>query len=139
MKKHLVTFGMCSVFMVGLIGVTAASEFSLPPPEAKTYDGIPYVSGGIGQEEIETLGRMGQAYDLKLVFAEKAGNYLSDVEVIVKDAGSNTLLETVSQGPWFFAKLPMGKYTISATMQGETRRQVARVTPHRQTTLYFYW
>lgn len=139
MKRHFVVLGVSCIFMVGLMSVTFASELSLPPPEAKTYNGIPYLSGGIGLDEIETLGRMGQDYDLKLVFAEKAGNYLSDVEVIVKDAGSNTILETISQGPWLFAKLPAGKYTILATMRGETRKQVARVTAHGQTSLYFSW
>jgi len=139
MKKHFVALGVGCMFMVGLMSVAFASELSLPPPEAKTYNGIPYLSGGIGLDEIETLGRMGHDYDLKLVFAEKAGNYLSDVEVIVKDAGSNTILETISQGPWLFAKLPAGKYTILATMKGETRQQVVRVNTHGQTALYFYW
>ena len=139
MKKHLVALGVCCVFMVGLMSVTFASELSIPPPEAKTYQGITYLSGGVGLDERETLSHIGQDYDLKLGFAEKAGNYLSDVEVRIKDAGSNTILEAVSQGPWFFAKLPAGKYTILATMKGETRQQVARVTTHGQTSLYFYW
>lgn len=139
MKKHFVALGVCGVFMAGLLSVAFAAELSLPPPEAKTYDGIPYLSGGIGLEEIETLRRMGHAYDLKLVFAEKAGNYLSDVEVVIKDAKGKTVLEATSQGPWFFAQLPAGKYTIAAIMKGSARQQVVQVTPPRQTAQYFYW
>lgn len=139
MKKHLVALGVCGVFMGGLMSVTFASEFSLPPPEAKTYKGITYLSGGIGLDELEALSHMGQDYALKLGFAERAGNYLSDVEVRIKDAGSNTILEAVSQGPWFFAKLPTGQYTILATTRGITHQHVARVTAHGQTSFYFYW
>jgi hypothetical protein len=139
MKKHVIALGGYCVFMVGLISVTFASAFSLPLPEAKTYNGITYLSGGIGLDEREVLQRIGQDYDLKLGFAEKAGNYLSDVEVRIKDAGSNTILETISQGPWFFAKLPAGQYTILATTKGITRQHSARVAAHGQTSLYFYW
>lgn len=137
MKKCVVVLGGFCVFMVGLMSVGFSSELSVLQPEAKTFKGITYLSGGIGIDERETLRRMGQDYDLKLGFAEKAGNYLSDVEVTIKDAGSTTVLEAVSQGPWFFVKLPAGKYTILATTMGKTRQHVAQVTSHGQTSLYF--
>jgi len=139
MKMYIVTLGGVWVFLLGLLSVGFSSDLSGLPPEIKTDKGTTYVSGGVGLDERETLNRIGQDYDLKLGFAEKAGNYLSDVEVVIKDAGSNTILEAVSQGPWFFAKLPAGKYTILATMKGETRQQVVRVTTRGQTALYFYW
>jgi len=139
MKMHVVTLGGVCVFLLGLMSVGFSSDLFGLPPEAKTYQGITYLSGGVGLDERETLSHIGQDYDLKLGFAEKAGNYLSDVKVRIKDAGSNTILEAVSQGPWFFAKLPAGKYTILATMKGETRQQVVRVTTRGQTALYFYW
>src|SRR5262245_25394349 len=109
MKKHFVALGVSCVFMLGLMSVTLAAELYIPLSEAKTDNGITYLSGGIGLDERETLSQVGQGYDLKLGFAEKAGNYLSDVEVTIKDARNNTILEAISQGPWFFAKLPTGQ------------------------------
>lgn len=139
MNKHMVTLGGVCVLLLGLTSVGfSADRFGLPP-EIQTGTGITYLSGGVGLDERETLSHIGQDYDLKLGFAEKAGNYLSDVEVSIKDAESNTILEAISRGPWFFAKLPAGKYTIQATMKGKTHQQVARVTTHGQTALYFYW
>jgi hypothetical protein len=139
MTRHVVTLGGVCVFLLGLMSVGFPSDLSGLPPEIKTDQGITYVSGGIGLDERETLRRMGQHYDLRLSFAEKAGNYLSDVEVVIKDAGGKTALEAISQGPWFLAKLPTGQYTIQASMKGKTHQQVARVIAHGQTSLYFYW
>jgi hypothetical protein len=139
MMRYGVTLGGVCVFLLGLLSVGLPSDLSGLPPEIKMDRGIMYVSGGIGLDERETLRLVGQDYDLRLSFAEKAGNYLSDVEVVIKDAGGKTALETVSQGPWFFAKLPEGRYTILASTKGKTYQQMARVVPHGQTSLYFYW
>lgn len=139
MTRYVVTLGGVCVFLLGLMSVGFPSDLSGLPPEIKTDKGLTYVSGGIGLDERETLRHVGQDYDLRLSFAEKAGNYLSDVEVVIKDAGGKTALEAISQGPWFFANLPAGKYTILASMKGKTHQQMARVVTHGQISLYFYW
>jgi hypothetical protein len=139
MKKRLVIVtGVCT-FVIGLVSMSFASEFSGFQPEVKTYNGVMYLSGGIGVDELETLRLMEKDYALKLSFAEKAGNYLSDVQVVIKDTAGDTVLDAVSQGPWLFTKLPAGKYTVMATTMGRTHQQVARVTSKGQTWLYFYW
>ena len=139
MTRSVVTLGGVCVFLLGLMSVGFPFDLSGLPLETKTDKGITYVSGGIGLDEREALRRVGQDYDLRLSFAEKAGNYLSDVEVVIKDAEGKTALEAISQGPWFFAKLPAGQYTILASMKGKTHQQMARVIAHGQTSLYFYW
>jgi hypothetical protein len=43
--------------------------------------------------------------------------YLSNVNVRVQDAKGQTLISTVSNGPWFSAKLPAGNYRVTATFE----------------------
>jgi hypothetical protein len=58
---------------------------------------------------------------------------------LIKDANGKDMLETVSDGPLFFAKLPQGTYTIEATAMGQTEEQIAHVPSKGQAQLYFAW
>lgn len=139
MRNNSAILLWAGIFVVGL---TAVGFFVTPvyaQLEARSEQGIPYLSGGIGLDERDTLRTRARDYNLTLSFAEKAGNYLSDVEVVIKDTQGNTVLKTISEGPWFFVNLPADRYTVMATTLGSTQQQVARVSTQRQTQLYFYW
>ena len=88
--------------------------------EVKTYNNIPYVSGGFGLEERAKLRAMGKTDNLELSFALKNKDYLSGANVLIKDDQGKEILKAASDGPLFFTKLPAGKYTIEATAEGRT-------------------
>ena len=105
----------------------------------QTVGGVSYVSGGVGTESIDRLNSLAGGFNLKLVFASKSGAYLTDVRVTIADTNGRTLLDTTSQGPWFFAKLPAGDYRIVATFAGKEARQQISVGTERLKTLDFRW
>lgn len=107
--------------------------------EAKNYGGIAYMSGGIGLDEREQMERMGEGYNLKLIFAVQQGNFVSDVQVTITDGSGKTLLAAVSDGPWLFAKLPAGAYTIAATHLGQTISKPAKVGASGRTQVSLVW
>jgi dipeptidase len=78
-------------------------------------------------------------YNLKIVFALKEGNYLADASVLIKDAQDRTVLEAVSDGPWFYAKLPAGQYAVTATMMEKANTEKVQIKPAGQSVLHFYW
>jgi hypothetical protein len=86
----------------------------------KTVTGIPYVAGGIGANEQDRLNERASDFNLKLVFTLKEGNYLADVNVPVKDHQGRTSVQDVAGGPFFFARMPAGQYTVAATYDGRT-------------------
>jgi hypothetical protein len=86
----------------------------------RTTTGISYVTGGIGVGEQERLNELTSGYNLKLVFTLEEGNYLADVNVAVKDSRGRTSVQDVADGPFFFAKMPAGQYTVAATYDGKT-------------------
>jgi hypothetical protein len=138
MVHRLVAGAVLALFLCGSgsLGRTADMPASM---QVKTYHNIPYVSGGVGEEEIDQLRQVDGAYNVKLIFAATAGNYLSDVHILIKDSQGTKVLEAVSEGPWFYTKLPSGTYNVLAQAEGRTQQQKAQVTQQKRTQLQFYW
>jgi hypothetical protein len=105
----------------------------------QTFQGIPYLSGGVSEEERDGLRQVDGDYNVKLIFAAKEGDYFSDVSVTIENNQGKKILEAVSNGPWFYTRLPPGKYTVLAQVKGQTHRQVTEVNQQKQTQLQFYW
>src|SRR5262249_51842776 len=127
MRQYLIATISSLLFTASLGTASLATVLTPSQIESKTENGIPYMSGGIGKAELEALRVLGQGDDLKLVFATREGNYLSDVAVVIKDSNGNHVLAAVAEGPWFYTNLPAGKYLISAAFQGATRQQTVHV------------
>ena len=89
---------------------------------------IPYLSGGVGWEERVTISRMAKGYNLKLTFATSAGAYLSNLMVGIRDRRGKLLLEMESNGPWFLAKLPKGRYRITTAFGDQKKVHRVKVS-----------
>jgi hypothetical protein len=138
MDRHcIVTAGMAVVLVACFSSSSRAAAGARFEVQAER--GISYISGGVGIDERDALRAMTRDYSLQLGFAQTSGSYLSGVNVEIQDAAGHPILQSESKGPWFFADLPAGKYTVWATTMGDTQQKVTRVTENRQKTLYFYW
>jgi hypothetical protein len=104
-----------------------------------TAGGVSYVSGGVGTTSIDRLSSLTKDFNLKLVFALKSGNYVSDVKVTIANAAGKTLLDTTSEGPWFLTKLPVGNYQIVATFAGNPEKRTIAVGTEKLKTIDFRW
>lgn len=69
-------------------------------------------NGGISREERANAPATGT----KLVFFVRAGNFLSDVNVIVKNEAGQEMVNTVTRGPWLILDLPAGRYQVNASL-----------------------
>ena len=78
-------------------------------------------------------------HNVKMVFSLTTGNYLSDVAVKVTDSSRGTVIDDVSNGPWLFAKLPPGSYTVAATYNGKTVTQRLSIGKSGVRTVQFRW
>jgi hypothetical protein len=84
--------------------------------EARAADApVPYISGGTGADAREELLAREKDYNLKIIVADKSGDYLAGVKVVIESAQKAQLLDTTMEGPILLAKLPPGTYTIRAT------------------------
>ena len=113
-----------TIFMLGssltvLLRENALAQSQHPTPPgilmATSDEGIRYLVGGIGSDERETIENLGTDYNVKFVFAETSGDYISDVRVVIDDLHGKRLAQVVTNGPWLYVKLPPGSYRVKAT------------------------
>jgi hypothetical protein len=106
----------------------------------KSPDGTPFMSGGVSVEERQQLQKMAQGYDLKLAFADRQGDYLSDIKVTVDDAHGKQILSTTTAGPWLYVKLPQGKYDVKASFDDRSEEiKDVDVSQGRLTSKLLHW
>ena len=97
---------------------------SLPP--VNTQGQTQFLSGGIGKDESDAIlqARISWPLTLELTQLTEArgptAEYISDVQIIIKDALGNTVLDTTTDGPYLLVKLPAGKYSLDATYNSIT-------------------
>jgi hypothetical protein len=118
----------------------AALSSALPPEQTK--GGVTYVSGGIGQEESQAFEAAVAQYPLALEFAIKhtpRREYTANVHVVVTDTQGVPVLDTYSDGPFLLAKLPEGRYTVSAERHQQTLTRTVHVANHKPTHVMFLW
>jgi hypothetical protein len=98
--------------------VAAASADSYTPPFGGTQKALSgtlgYMSGGVSISERKQMTQMDRGYNLKLVFDMRSGDYLANVAVKIQNRHGKVLMDTLSAGPWFYAKLPAGVYRVTA-------------------------
>jgi hypothetical protein len=114
----------CAAMSVLFIGAGVACAAELPPVH---HDGqVQYLSGGIGQDESTAMKSVEKQWPLSMEFAETRGghaDYLAGVDVVVRDASGRTALQATTDGPFMLAQLPPGRYTIEASLDGNTKRE----------------
>ena len=118
-----------------------------PSSQIKTDGGIRYVSGGVGERarERRELAALSDEFKLHLMFATQgSGEYLSAVRVTILDSNKGPVLSAESKGPWLYAHLPPGDYSVEGIPtgrrgEGETQRKALRVNGYGQATMDFYW
>jgi hypothetical protein len=120
------SFALSALVTVTLVGVPVARA-ATGDPVVQSAGNVTYVSGGIGLDAIAQMESMASQYNLKLVFALRSGEYLSDVGVSIANTAGRTVLDTKSEGPWFLAKLPPGNYQVVATFAGKSERRTIAV------------
>lgn len=121
-----------------MLSFLAFAEQPLLQPQ--TQGEVSFISGGIGVNERNAMHAMRQDYNLNLLFSEaSSGSYLSDVKVNIHDASGNSLLDTLANGPLFYAKLKPGRYTVSVDHNGHTINKTTKVAKQQRTALSFIW
>ena len=100
----------------------------------------PYLTGGIGDEERESLQSRAGSYNLQLLFAVKvSGEYLASVRVAITAADGRPVLAAEGAGPWFYAQLPAGRYQLAVETNAIRQTRWVTIDSGKTTKAYFYW
>jgi len=122
--------------------VSAAAADMNRLPATRTQGEISYLSGGIGQSEAHAMEHAAKGYPLELEFVAKAkpkDEFLANVKVRITDAHDKLVLDTTADGPFLLAKMPAGKYAISADHDGRVQHREIEIAAKEHRRVVFAW
>jgi len=110
-------------------------------------DGVCYISGGISGDEVAQFKSHAKEYLLEIVFVQKADaedngrieEYLAEVQLQIKDAKGNVVVDAMTEGPFFLANLPPGKYQITADYEGVIKNNAVNISAKKHQRIVFLW
>jgi hypothetical protein len=98
------------------------------PLEVKTENGITYVNGGIGDEEMDQLKSRESSYNFRVSLSAAKGEYISDVVLNLLDAKGAPLVTVLDAGPYFYAQLKPGNYILETTSKSDGKARSVKFT-----------
>lgn len=123
-----------AISLLYVSGAIAGEATVIYPPQSNySNHNITYISGGVGEKSQDALKQLESNYNLKVVSSFTTGHYLSNIPVQISDKQGTVLINTVSDGPLFYANLEPGTYKVTA-MYGDTLK-TQTITIHKNTTL----
>ena len=122
-------------------------DFQKCLPHKVAPDEVCFVSGGISGDEVSQFKSRAKEYLFEIVFVQKAvaednnriEEYLAEVQLKIKDSKGNVVVDTKTEGPFFLADLPLGKYQISAEHDGVIKTNVVRIAAKKHQRIVFLW
>ncbi|CAI8917642.1 Carboxypeptidase regulatory-like domain-containing protein [Pseudomonas sp. IT-347P] len=144
--KRVLSFMLPIAAVAALLFPVMLQAASLEPVDSaavqvqqQQQNGVTYVAGGIGEDEAKAI-QQSTGYNLHMTFAVgEQDEYTADVDVTIQQSSGQTLLTLNHTGPLVYVQLPPGKYTVVATRNGETRRDVTDVGSGTPRNLVFHW
>lgn len=123
----------------------ALSAIALMSSPALAYDygnqtegDIVYLTGGIGDNELDELEATKSQYNLHITNTAKEGAYVSDTAIIIYDRANTEVLNT-NAGPLLYVNLPAGRYTISAEYQGVVQTKKVTIGRNKASDIHLVW
>lgn len=118
-----------------------ASGAYQPPLAAQVQQqgDVRYVHGGIGDDGRERTMQLGRGMNTQLVFAQRNGAYLADVDVTIERASGGEVLSVESADPLLFAELPPGRYRVRADAHGQTVERMIEVPAQGRAMEFLHW
>ena len=126
MRKSLKRYSSVTLVLSALVFCSVA--YAQDDASGNAAPAVPMVSGGVGQDEMDSLKSVEKQYDLKLMFTEANGVYLADLPVHIKDEKGKVIADTIAKGPILLVALPAGRYTVTASADYETKELKVTVT-----------
>lgn len=105
-----------------------AQTGTLPRPD--TRNGISYLCGGVGSDDAAAMKQAAARHNLMLTFATRSGNFVSGVDVDIRDARGLSVLKTACDGPIMLVDVAKGgRYRIHGDVNGRSTSAEAQVGP----------
>ena len=102
-------------------------------------NGVPYLSGGIGDEELAEIDRARPNYNTRLVLSEASGSYVSNVTLNLATVLGEPIVSFSGAGPLVLLQLPPGSYLINARYEDRTVQKRFDVRDNTAQSVSILW
>ena len=137
--KSLITRTVLWTGLALLAAALQAQGAAAHAPVAHAVGEMRYMSGGVGIDERDAMREQMGDYNLHLKFAAVGGAYLAKVMVRIEDPSGRRLLDAQSDGPWFFVKMPKGKYKLIVENGGISQAREVDLSKKAAADVVFRW
>lgn len=127
---------IAALFVPCILASTVGMAQTIPSPLVR--NGVTYVTGGIGEDEVQAFREVAAKYNMRITLASKTGHYLSDVDVKIV-SGQREVLAVRTEGPFLFVSVPPGRYEVVARERHLTETKQVVVPAHGGIDVRFYW
>lgn len=134
------TLCLLALIFFGLFSGLSKAQVNLP--DTQTYQGIAYITGGIGSEESEGLLALGKTWPLTLEFSQDHPQrplWVADVLVKIVDQKKKLVFEAMSDGPILLLKLAPGKYEGEFSYEGKVLKRPVTVEEGKSLKQSIVW
>jgi len=116
-----IAFTPLASYAQAAVPVVAVADSGIAPLplDIQSSNGVTYVNGGISDEELAELKSRAKDFNLHVMLSAPAGEYISDVSLRVVDAKGQELISISDAGPYFYAHLQPGSYTLETSQNGD--------------------
>jgi len=134
---------LISIFSAPFSTPSLAQEETTPLPQVQSQGQAEFITGGVGKDESEAIAQAAGTWPLMLELSQSAATpraeFISDVQITIKDKSGNTVLDMRSEGPYVLVKLPAGKYSLDATYESKTLHRNVSLEKGRSVRLSLMW
>lgn len=105
-----------------------------------TESGVRYITGGIGQDEVEEMHGMATQFSLNILFSEGAvGRAVDGANVEIFNGQGKLVFAIDAANPLLYVDLPVGKYKVLASYNGIQQGHAVNIPNSKNQRLIFNW
>ena len=131
-----------TLIAAAIFTVSSSSFAQADVPESKNYQGIQYITGGIGSEESEAMLELGKKWPLVLEFSQAHPQrplWVADVTVKIIDQKKKVVFDAMSDGPILLVDLAPGNYELQLSFEGKPLKRTVKIEENRPVKLSITW
>jgi len=99
-----------------------------------------YLNGGVGEDEEQYMRKTAKDWSLRLTFSESKDNdFVANVGLLITDLRGTPFLQLSGAGPMTYARLPAGKYRVTARFKGKSETREVTLDGKSGRDVNFHW
>jgi hypothetical protein len=140
MMKKLILATTTFIAFLLMVMCTAPLAVAAQGEVNTAASGVKYMTGGIGQDEVEDMHQMANQFSLNIRFSEgKVGRSVEGVNAMILNHQGKEIFSIDAADPLLYVDLPVGKYKVLATYNGVQQGVVVNVLGKGNQKLILNW